>query len=80
MAVFEKRNGNRYRAGEAACPFYGSADSARVVCCEGLTDRSQIIVRHNRKKDHDEHMARHCVEDYKSCAVYKMLIREKYGG
>ena len=80
MAIYETRNGNIYRAAEVVCPFWRGADAKRVICCEGLTDNSQIITRHNRKNDHDIYMDLHCTADYTACPVHTMLMREKYGG
>lgn len=79
MGLYEKGY-NRYKGPAVICPFWAGADMTKTIACEGLEDAQQIVVQHNRKEDHDEYMDKYCCWRYKSCAIHKMLMREKYGG
>lgn len=63
---------------EAKCPFYKRDANMRKIACEGLVDASNIILSYKYLSDFERQFFSRCAADYRKCAVYKMLVGEKY--
>ena len=64
------------------CPFYQYDESrekggAHRIFCEGIVDRSNLVLTYRRKKDFRKQLNIFCCEHYRKCEVYRMLM-EKY--
>lgn len=64
--------------GNVQCPFYryDEADRHRIVC-EGIVDRSTLMLNYTYKKDYRLQLETFCCEHFRKCEVYRMLM-EKY--
>ena len=64
--------------GNVQCPFYRYDESERHrIICEGIVDRSTLILNYTYKKDYRLQMDTFCCEHFRKCEVYRMLM-EKY--
>ena len=59
------------------CPFYKYDDGRRHITCEGLVDKSSIVLSYLTRTDYDKQLLIFCCEHYEKCEVYRMLM-EKY--
>lgn len=68
----------RYESSEAKCPFYNHESSCNIYC-EGLGEKSSIILCLASKQRKEQHRNQYCgTFDYKSCPLYG-AINKKYG-
>ena len=66
-----------YRQVYVKCPFYKKDDGKRSITCEGLVDRSSILLQYILKKDFEMQMDVFCCQHFEKCEVYRVLM-EKY--
>lgn len=67
-----------YESTEAKCPFYNH-ETSRCIYCEGLGEKSSIILCLASKEKKEQYRERYCgTFDYKSCPLYE-AINKKYG-
>jgi hypothetical protein len=66
---------SNYEDANVICPFYKASD-ARRISCEGFVDGSTLIQSYPSKEKRDLQKHTFCDCKYKSCEVYKMLIRK----
>lgn len=63
----------------ATCPFYKNDDmGARSIVCEGIVDKSSILLRFSRTDDYRIQMEVFCCQHYEKCEIYRMLMENKY--
>lgn len=58
---------------DVQCPFFKYIERQRIVC-EGLIDRSSIILTYENKADCDRQRKVFCCTHFKKCEVYRMLM------
>lgn len=63
--------------GEVRCPFFKGHGRNEIVC-EGLVDRSSIILRYQSTGDKEMQSTLYCKGLYSYCEIYNMLMRAKY--
>lgn len=67
------------RDGAVRCPFYQNANPGRrELSCEGVYDGTQLRQKFRTGAEMDGHMCAYCKEGYARCALYRLLMREKY--
>ena len=66
-----------FRQIEVQCPFYKYDDGKQRITCEGLVDRSSLVLTYLNKKDFLIQLETFCCKHYERCEVHKMLM-EKY--
>lgn len=66
-----------FRQIEVQCPFYKYDDGKQRITCEGLVDRSSLVLTYLSKKDFLIQFETFCCKHYERCEVHKMLM-EKY--
>lgn len=61
------------------CPFY-RYDTRKPwkITCEGMKPKSTISQVWERKRGFEKQLEQFCCECYEECAVYKMIMSEKY--
>ena len=64
---------------EVKCPFFKKDINRRRIACEGLVDRSNIVLSYNYEKDFMCQMHNYCCKNYRMCEIYRMLMENKYG-
>ena len=62
---------------DVQCPFYKYDDGRRRITCEGLIDKSSIVLSYLTRNDYDTQLLVFCCEHYKKCEIYRVLM-EKY--
>lgn len=77
-----------YLSVDAKCPFYKGDDGHSMVCCEGvrravcikvsfhLTDTKRGVW--SEKKELKKFFYEHCADEFESCPLYKMIMKENY--
>lgn len=63
--------------GEVKCPFFKGHGRYELVC-EGLVDKSSIILRYQQISDKEMQSTLYCKGLYSYCEIYNMLMRAKY--
>ena len=58
------------------CPFYKYDDGRRHITCEGLVDKSSIVLSYLTRTDYDKQLLIFCCEHYEKCEVYRMLMQK----
>ena len=64
------------------CPFYVGIVGGRVMQCEGWEKRQRgqyVQVKTGSGEALKKYAERYCGGDYRSCGIYRMICREKYG-
>lgn len=62
----------------ATCPFYKNDDMrGRRIVCEGIVDKSSILLRFSRTDDYRIQMEVFCGQHYEKCEVYRMLMEKR---
>lgn len=56
------------------CPFYIYDDSKARICCEGIVEGCELILRFRRKEGMEQQKKIFCCEHYKKCEVFRMLM------
>lgn len=70
-----------YKSAQVLCPLYLTDDKfARTLTCEGFDDGHVLMTRFRDYKQKYNHMGKHCVKNYKTCPIYKLVLNERYGG
>ena len=65
--------------GAVRCPFYQHANPGRrELSCEGVYDGTQLRQKFRCSADMSGHMGAYCRAGYARCALYRLLMREKY--
>lgn len=64
--------------GAITCPFF-LAHSAHEIHCEAFVDDARLINRYQRACDKKRQLRIFCSENFKSCEIYRALMRDKYG-
>lgn len=65
--------------GAVRCPFYQHANPGRrELSCEGVYEGTQIRQKFRTGSDMACHMGAYCRDGYARCALYRLLMREKY--
>lgn len=59
------------------CPFFKGHGRTDLVC-EGLVDKSSIILRYQQTSDKEMQSTLYCKGLYSYCEIYNMLMRAKY--
>lgn len=65
------------------CPFYKYDENSKKkqlyrITCEGIIEKSALILNYQRKADFLIQLETFCCEHYKRCEVYQMLMDAKY--
>lgn len=68
--------GGSYLQAHVMCPFY-KYDKDRRIICEGIVERSSLILVYESKADFTAQTSSFCCGDYTKCEIYRMLM-EKY--
>ena len=58
------------------CPFYQYDDGRRHITCEGIVDKSSIVLSYRTRGDYDKQLTVFCCEHYKKCEIYRMLMQK----
>ena len=61
---------------DVQCPFYKYDDGRRHITCEGLVDKSSIVLTYLTRNDYDTQLLVFCCEHYKKCEIYRMLMQK----
>ena len=65
--------------GAVRCPFYQHVNPGkRELSCEGVYEGTQIKQKFRTGSDMACHMGAYCRAGYARCALYRLLMREKY--
>lgn len=65
--------------GAVRCPFYQHVNPGRrELSCEGVYDGTQLRQKFRTGADMSGHMGSYCRAGYARCALYRLLMREKY--
>ena len=67
-----------YKQVYVQCPFYKHDDGRRSITCEGLIDKSKIILSYITRRNYETQILTFCCEHYKKCEIYRMLMESKY--
>ena len=71
--------GSFYKA-YATCPFYKFDDMrGRRIVCEGIVEKSSILLSFLRADDYRMQMEVFCCKHYPKCEISRMLMAFKYG-
>ena len=61
------------------CPFWRRTnDPAYTVGCEGLIDRSTLLMRFERAEDREIHARAFCAGRYENCELYHAILEARY--
>ena len=63
---------------DVQCPFYKYDDGRRRITCEGLIDKSSIVLSYLTRNDYDTQLLVFCCEHYKKCEIYRLLMEKYY--
>ena len=69
--------GTAYKEANAKCPFYNYI-GIRQIKCEGAVERTMNTTSFSSDVDKAEWFTTLCCKDFKSCPVYRMIMKEKY--
>lgn len=74
------KTNEKNRRSDVLCPFYRRDEVGRVnrIVCEGLRERGNLHQTFQNKEECTAYLEEQCCRDYKCCAIYRMLMREKY--
>ena len=67
-----------YYKWEVKCPFFKRDINRHKIACEGLVEKSNVVLAYNYEKDFKCQMQNYCCKNYKMCEVYRMIIEAKY--
>lgn len=73
---------NESYSGRARCPFYLSCrprDRGDKIVCEGLRDGMKIALTFRNTTTLDEYFDECCAAKYETCAIFRAVMKEKYG-
>lgn len=79
---YKKRGGGyvssgSYKQVDVQCPFYRWDDGKQRITCEGIINKSSIILSYRAKSDYLIQMDTFCCRHYDRCEVYQMLMQIK---
>ena len=60
------------------CPFFKCDNGNNRITCEGLVDRSSIILAYRRKTDFKIQITAYCCRNFEKCELYSLLMKSKY--
>ena len=60
---------------DVLCPFYKSGNAV-AVNCEGPYNSVRLQLLMQNREDRLLHMRRYCMDQYKSCLVYQMIMKK----
>lgn len=79
QSILGKR-GTNFQDAAMKCPFYKRvARKQKMLVCEGIWDGTMATYYFTRRDAMLEQIKGYCEEDYKSCLLYKLIMKEKYG-
>ena len=65
-----------YKQVYVQCPFYKHDDGRRSITCEGLIDKSKIILSYITRRDYETQILTFCCKHYEKCEIYRMLMQK----
>ena len=57
---------------DVGCPFY-KADNKWEIQCEGLENRSKIVLRYERMAEKKRQIREYCCRNWEMCEINRML-------
>lgn len=68
-----------YISADIRCPFYRDMErQGQKIICEGLEDRSSIILAYRKKQMWMRQMNTFCCGRYEACEIYQAIMQAKY--